>query len=207
MMREIRKARQAGQLADVDPTAMSVLFLLADTCRDDTRVARIAHSELQTLTGLKYHAVSRAVNRLIDRGRIRRISGGNQHETSTYELPPACSSRATGGEPAACSSEATSGEPADSSRATSGGDEHVAFQPEHVAFQSPPVALELSARSSRATLPSSAGNPDGNNPDSALPRAPRDESRSADDAWDGFECSCTNKKCDYCEAWEKNQHR
>lgn len=85
-MREIRSARLDGLLDDLNSTEFFVLVLMADTCRNDSNVARISMTELSKLTGLDRSTMWRAVNKLIDGGYIERLSRGNQYQSAGYKI-------------------------------------------------------------------------------------------------------------------------
>lgn len=149
MTNEVRQARLAGRLPDVNFTEFAVLLIMADTCRVDSREASLSMSELVKLSGRERSSMSRAVNKLVRLGYLGEPRRGNQHKASSYEvLPGACGADATSTDPAACSTSATSSSGARGANATSAGCQLVALAHEH-------VALAHSACGASATYPDS----------------------------------------------------
>jgi hypothetical protein len=73
-----------------------VLFIIAETCRGDSRKASISMVELQMLSGQKRTSMSNAVNKLIALGYLNRLTTPNQHKAASYEiLPGACAASRT----------------------------------------------------------------------------------------------------------------
>jgi hypothetical protein len=133
MMKEVRDARLAGQLPDIDFSEFAVLLLMADTCRGESRQASISMTELANLSGKTRSTMWRAVKKLSTLGYARKLNRGNQYQVSNYEVLP--SARCTG--------------------ATSTEGVHVASDEVH-------VAKTASARRTGATHPSIPDkNPDG----------------------------------------------
>jgi hypothetical protein len=144
MTKEVREARLAGLLPGLNFTEFSVLLIMADTCRGESRVASISMVELEKLSGQKRTSMWRAVTKLGSRGHVHQLTRGNQFQTARYEVLPG----------AARCADATSTEGgARCAGATSTDGEHVAFETEHVAFETEHVAFEARARCAGATLP------------------------------------------------------
>jgi hypothetical protein len=148
---EVRHARLAGLLPELNFTEFSVLLIIADTCRGESRVVSISMTELEKLSGQKRTSMWRAVDKLIGLGHIRRLTRGNQFQAARYEVQPL---------DARCA-DATSANDARCADATSPETEHVALATEHVALATEHVALEADARCADATYPDiSRENPD-----------------------------------------------
>jgi hypothetical protein len=94
MMKEVRDARLAGQLPDIDFSEFAVLLLMADTCRGESRRASISMTELANLSGKDRRTMWRHVKKLSTLGYARKLSRGNQYQASSYEVLP--SARLTG---------------------------------------------------------------------------------------------------------------
>lgn len=138
MTNEIRQARLGGRLPGINFTEFAVLFILADTCRGESRNASISMSELAKLSGQERTSMWRAVDKLARLHYIEKLCRGNHFQASRYEvLPSARCADATCDESARC---------ADATCTEAGRAEHVAFQTEHVAF-------DTSARCADATHP------------------------------------------------------
>jgi hypothetical protein len=148
LTKEVREARFAGLLKDLTPNEFFVLFIMADTCRSESRVARIGIQELLTLTGFTSRtSMSRLLTRLEATERIKQLTIGNQYQTSSYEiLISGRISTDTSTPNAACSPTATSTDEVD-----------VALESVDVSVESVDVALQSSGRSSTDTHPESAG--------------------------------------------------
>ena len=156
----VREARLAGLYKDVQPTEFFVLRELADACRNDSVVASISMSELQTLTGLSRTTMSRAVRALIAKECIRRTEYGSQGQSSKYALlqPESRSANATYSRGANATysrgADATYSRGAD---ATWWEDDHVAYHvanaTDHVANAADHVAPTQRPRSAHATNP------------------------------------------------------
>lgn len=87
MNQQLRAARLAGQLPDLNFTEFSVLLIMTDTCRSESRTASISMSELEKLSGQTRVQMWRDVKRLIDVGLLSRVGGrGNQHVANRYEV-------------------------------------------------------------------------------------------------------------------------
>jgi DNA-binding Lrp family transcriptional regulator len=92
MTKEVREARLAGRLPEINITEFAVLFVMAETCRGDSRVASISMSELGKLTGLCRTSMHEAVKKLAALGYVRKRGGGNQYQALSYDvLPSDCS--------------------------------------------------------------------------------------------------------------------
>ena len=163
----VREARLAGLYKDVQPTEFSVLFFIADACRNDSVVASISMSELETLTGLSRTTMSRAVRALIAKECIRRTEYGSQGQASKYALL----------QPESRSANATYSRGAD---ATWWEDDHVADHvanaTDHVANAADHVAPTQRPRSAHATNPETEITIPSTNPESRAARARARES-------------------------------
>lgn len=143
MTKEVREARLAGLLPGINFAEFSVLLIMADTCRGESRQASISMAELEKLSGQERTSMWRAVNKLIRRGYIRRLFRGNQFEASKYDVLPG----------ARCATATSTETDARCAGATSTETEHVASETEHVALAQEHVALASSARCAGATYP------------------------------------------------------
>jgi hypothetical protein len=145
MTKEVREARLAGQLPGIkSPVEFLVLFVMADTCRGESRVASISVTELVTLSDVDRTTIWRAIKKLGDLGYVRKLGRGNQFQSARFDvLPEARCTDATCPESEARCADATCAE-----------EEHVANEEEHVAPEEEHVANEGRARCTGATLPS-----------------------------------------------------
>lgn len=147
MTNEVRQARLAGLLPEINFTEFAVLFIMADTCRGDSREASLTTTELVRLSDLRRETMWRAIDKLGRLGYLRKLVRGNQFQASSYEvLPVARCADATSTEASARCADATCGPDARCADVTSTEGEHVALEQQHVAF-------EASARCTDATLP------------------------------------------------------
>lgn len=155
MIHEVRQARLAGQLPDINFPEFAVLFIMADSCRIDSREASLSMAELMKLSGQARASMSRAVNKLVRLGYLGEPRRGNQHTASSYQiLPHACISDATSTEDQACITTATSTPDACNASDTSTTGVHVSLAHEH-------VSLASSARIASDTYPESpSSNPE-----------------------------------------------
>jgi hypothetical protein len=145
MTKEVREARLAGQLPGIkSATEFLVLFVMADTCRGESRIASISVTELVTLSDVDRTTIWRAIKKLGDLGYIRKLGRSNQYQTARFEvLPDARCTDATCTESDARCVDATCTE-----------EVHVANDKVHVANEEVHVAKQASARCMGATLPS-----------------------------------------------------
>src|SRR5262249_33184740 len=77
------------RLPELKSNDFFVLFILADTCRVDCRIASISMSELERLTDLGRTTVWRSLTKLTHLGYLKKLGGGNQHQANRYEVLPA----------------------------------------------------------------------------------------------------------------------
>lgn len=109
IVREVREALKTGRIVltgKTGPLDRLVWVLIADDCRDQTRLASVGMDELSEVTGAHRTTISRSIGRLEDAGCIRRISLGNRAaegkgQVSKYEIPAVipCSTTATSNGP------------------------------------------------------------------------------------------------------------
>lgn len=143
MTGEVREARLAGQLPGLESTTFLVLFVMADTCRGESRIASISVTELATLSGLDRTTIWRAIKRLVALDYVKKLGRSNQYQTARFDvLPGARCADATCTEAEARCADATYTEGV-----------HVASEGVHVASDGVHVANQASARCTSATLP------------------------------------------------------
>lgn len=95
IVREVRAALKDGRVTLTGKTALLdrlVFVLLADDCRDNTRLASVGMEELSEIAGVHRTTISRSIGRLEKAGCIIRASRGGRdpdgkRKTSAYEIP------------------------------------------------------------------------------------------------------------------------
>jgi DNA-binding MarR family transcriptional regulator len=145
------EARLAGLYKDLPPTEFFVLVLLADACRNDSVVASISMSELETLTGLSRTTMSRAIRGLIAKECIQRTEYGSQGQASKYAMlsPESRSADAT----YLRGADATCDEPDHVAYHVANASDHVANAFDHVAPTQQPRSAHATNPDTDLTIP------------------------------------------------------